>query len=375
MWTLSGFADEIDKDFTTQCEVVTGLGLKYIEIRSAWGTNILDLDADQLDEVQQIPGRARSAGLQHRLADRQDQDRRRLRPHLERMRHAAEVARLLRRAVHPDLLVLHPRGRRPGRPPRRGDHPDAGDRRRGRAGRGDRCCTRTRRRSTATSRAAAWTSSTSVDSPNLKLAWDPANYVQVRGASRSPRATPTCGRTPSTSRSRTPCSPTPRWWSPGRATARCPRPSARCATTASTASSPSSRTSVRRHALGGFSGPELFTGAGTAFTDILTQRRDRVRMSSAQQNPRRRVALVGAGRHRPPSRPGDHPAGRPARAGRGGRPARRAGAAARRRSRRTAVRALWPRRSPGPTSTSWWSAPRPAPTARSPSRRCRPAST
>ena len=54
MWTLSGFSDEIDKDFATQCEVVTGLGLKYIEIRSAWGTNILDLDADQLADVQRI---------------------------------------------------------------------------------------------------------------------------------------------------------------------------------------------------------------------------------------------------------------------------------------------------------------------------------
>ncbi len=47
MWTLSGFSDEIDQDFATQCEVVTRLGLKYIEIRSAWGTNILDLDPDR----------------------------------------------------------------------------------------------------------------------------------------------------------------------------------------------------------------------------------------------------------------------------------------------------------------------------------------
>jgi len=30
MWTLSGFSDEIDQDFATQCEGVTGLGLQYI---------------------------------------------------------------------------------------------------------------------------------------------------------------------------------------------------------------------------------------------------------------------------------------------------------------------------------------------------------
>ena len=51
MWTLSGFADEIDDDFTTQCEVAAGLGIKYLEVRSAWGTNILDLSDEQLDEL------------------------------------------------------------------------------------------------------------------------------------------------------------------------------------------------------------------------------------------------------------------------------------------------------------------------------------
>ena len=35
MWTLSGFSDEIP-DFTEQCSVVSSLGLKYLEFRSAW---------------------------------------------------------------------------------------------------------------------------------------------------------------------------------------------------------------------------------------------------------------------------------------------------------------------------------------------------
>ena len=29
MWTLSGFIDEISKDFTEQCEVASGLGLRH----------------------------------------------------------------------------------------------------------------------------------------------------------------------------------------------------------------------------------------------------------------------------------------------------------------------------------------------------------
>src|SRR3954471_24041195 len=48
MWTLSGFADEISPDLNEQCEVATGLGLKFIEVRSAWDVNILDLSPDQL---------------------------------------------------------------------------------------------------------------------------------------------------------------------------------------------------------------------------------------------------------------------------------------------------------------------------------------
>src|SRR5262245_28852819 len=54
MWTLSGFADEISPDLELQCEVLDELGIRFIEFRSAWGTNILDLDDDQLDEAARI---------------------------------------------------------------------------------------------------------------------------------------------------------------------------------------------------------------------------------------------------------------------------------------------------------------------------------
>lgn len=56
MWTLSGFADEIDPDFATQCEVLNDLGITYIEFRSAWGVNVLDLDDAQIDEVDRLLG-------------------------------------------------------------------------------------------------------------------------------------------------------------------------------------------------------------------------------------------------------------------------------------------------------------------------------
>ena len=54
MWTMSGFADEIDPDLETQCTILDQLGIKYIEFRSAWDTNVLDLDDDQIATAAEI---------------------------------------------------------------------------------------------------------------------------------------------------------------------------------------------------------------------------------------------------------------------------------------------------------------------------------
>jgi len=51
MWTLSGFADEIDADLDRQCAVLDELGIGHLELRSAWNTNVLDLSDDQLATV------------------------------------------------------------------------------------------------------------------------------------------------------------------------------------------------------------------------------------------------------------------------------------------------------------------------------------
>ena len=61
MWTLSGFSDEISPDFETQCSHVSQLGLKYLELRSAWDVNVLDLDDNQL-------GKAKETLAAHRLS-------------------------------------------------------------------------------------------------------------------------------------------------------------------------------------------------------------------------------------------------------------------------------------------------------------------
>lgn len=178
MWTLSGFIDEISSDFTEQCLVAAGLGLRHVEVRSAWKVNVLDLDDDQLATV----GRTLA---DHGLAVSSigspigkifvDED---FESHLERARHAAEVAHtlgapyirvfsfftrpgddpathrdeVLRRmgalaqvAEHADLILLHENEKQIY-----GDTPA-------------RCLDIIE----------------SVGSPHLRVAWDPANFVQV----------------------------------------------------------------------------------------------------------------------------------------------------------------------------------------------------
>jgi len=177
MWTLSGFSDEIADDFTTQCQVVAGLGLKYIEIRSAWGTNILDLDADQLATVRQTLAdyglQVSSIGSPIGKIKITDE----FGPHLERMRHAGEVAQLLNAPYLRLFSFFIPEG----------SDPD---------GHREEVLTRLGAIAEVAERAGVIAVHenekdiygdiprrcldivTSVDSPNLKLAWDPANFVQ-----------------------------------------------------------------------------------------------------------------------------------------------------------------------------------------------------
>jgi sugar phosphate isomerase/epimerase len=96
MWTLSGFIDEISPDPLEQAKVAAGLGLRYAEVRSAWKTNILDLTDEQLATLQQI---LTEHGLDvssigsplGKIKIDDDFD-----AHLARTRHAVDVARRLK---------------------------------------------------------------------------------------------------------------------------------------------------------------------------------------------------------------------------------------------------------------------------------------
>jgi sugar phosphate isomerase/epimerase len=53
-WTLSGFGDEIDPDPEVQVGVLKALDAAHIEVRSAWGVNVVDLDDAQLAALKTI---------------------------------------------------------------------------------------------------------------------------------------------------------------------------------------------------------------------------------------------------------------------------------------------------------------------------------
>ena len=48
---ISGFADEINRDFDVQMAVLKELGQKYVELRSADGTSVADLTCETAAEL------------------------------------------------------------------------------------------------------------------------------------------------------------------------------------------------------------------------------------------------------------------------------------------------------------------------------------
>lgn len=53
-WLLSGFGDEVDPEPDVQAAVLQALGAGHIEVRGAWGTNIVALDDDGLDRLRAV---------------------------------------------------------------------------------------------------------------------------------------------------------------------------------------------------------------------------------------------------------------------------------------------------------------------------------
>src|SRR5512137_811326 len=51
---LSAFADEIGADPHLQVKVLQTVGIRYVELRGAWGVNVLKLSDSQIAELQRL---------------------------------------------------------------------------------------------------------------------------------------------------------------------------------------------------------------------------------------------------------------------------------------------------------------------------------
>jgi sugar phosphate isomerase/epimerase len=92
MWKVTGFADEISKDLNEQITLLTQLKISFVEFRSAWGTKVLDLTDEQLSNAKQQLDQAgiKLSSVGSDLGKIQITDS--FEAHLERARHGVEVA-------------------------------------------------------------------------------------------------------------------------------------------------------------------------------------------------------------------------------------------------------------------------------------------
>ncbi|WP_311211455.1 MULTISPECIES: sugar phosphate isomerase/epimerase family protein [unclassified Arthrobacter] len=54
VWSLSGFGDEVDPDPAIQAAVLLALGASHLEVRSAWGTNVSELEPEAVQRLKEI---------------------------------------------------------------------------------------------------------------------------------------------------------------------------------------------------------------------------------------------------------------------------------------------------------------------------------
>ncbi|WP_232481526.1 sugar phosphate isomerase/epimerase family protein [Arthrobacter sp. YN] len=54
VWSLSGFGDEVDPDPAIQAAVLLALGASHLEVRSAWGTNVSELEPEAVQRLKAI---------------------------------------------------------------------------------------------------------------------------------------------------------------------------------------------------------------------------------------------------------------------------------------------------------------------------------
>ncbi|CAA9433299.1 FIG00468870: hypothetical protein [uncultured Rubrobacteraceae bacterium] len=177
MWTLTGFADEISPELDEQLETLAEESMRYMELRSVWNTNVLDLTDGELRKVRSAAS-GRGVGISSigspigkvPITDP-------FGPHLIRFRRALHVADLMQAAYVRVFSFFIPEGREPGLYreevlERMGTLADeAGDA-------GVTLLHENEKEIYGDIPARCLDILVSIDSPALRAVWDPANFVQ-----------------------------------------------------------------------------------------------------------------------------------------------------------------------------------------------------
>lgn len=185
MWTLTGFADEIDPDLDRQIETLQVEEIRHLELRGVWNTNVVRLDDEQLTQIHRTlnaRGIAVSAiaspigkiGINDEFA-----------PHLADFRQALEVAHRLDAPFVRIFSFFIPEGDDPT------THREAvldrlGQLVRAAEGTGVTLVHENEKDIYGDTPGRCLDLLATIDSPLLRAAWDPANFVQVGGVGVRP---------------------------------------------------------------------------------------------------------------------------------------------------------------------------------------------
>jgi sugar phosphate isomerase/epimerase len=114
VWTLTGFADEISPKLEEQLETLGEESISYMELRSVWNTNVLDLSDDELERVKSATTqrgiRISSIGSPIGKVPVTDP----IGPHLERFRRALHAADVMETPYIRVFSFFIPEGQEPG---------------------------------------------------------------------------------------------------------------------------------------------------------------------------------------------------------------------------------------------------------------------
>jgi sugar phosphate isomerase/epimerase len=177
MWTLSGFADEISPDLDAQLDTLAAESMRYLEFRGVWSKNVLDLTDAEIETVKRALAE-RGVGVSSigspigKIPITED-----FGPHLARFQRAIQVAHALEAPFIRIFSFFMPHGEDPAG--YRGEVLE----RMGRLvqaaeGSGLTLVHENEKEIYGDIPARCLDILTQIDSPILRAAWDPANFVQ-----------------------------------------------------------------------------------------------------------------------------------------------------------------------------------------------------